>query len=378
MAAVPREAWDGLLGDRSSPFLRWDWLALLEETGCAVESRGWLPHHVLLHRGGRLVGACPLYLKLHSMGEFVFDHDWALYAERLGLAYYPKLLVGVPFTPVTGPRFLTAPGEPRAALVEAMGRFIADLAARNGISSVHVNFCRDDEASALEAAGYLRRIDVQYHWQNRGYADFDAFLMDVRASRRNKIRRERKEIERQGIAIRALEGDALTPAALDTLYDLYAEHVDGLYWGRRYLTRDLFRALARRMPGQLLPIVAEREGKIIAGTLNLRDDEALYGRYWGAFEQIPFLHFNVCYYAAIEACIARGLARFEAGAGGDFKQLRGLDPEFTTSMHAVTDDRFRAVLAAHLARERRAVREFRERLRADHSQLRNVRRPPLR
>ncbi|MDP3940372.1 MAG: peptidogalycan biosysnthesis protein, partial [Deltaproteobacteria bacterium] len=247
MADVPREAWDALAGERPSPFLRWDWLALLEETGCAVESSGWLPHHVLLHRGKRLVGGCPLYLKLHSMGEFVFDHDWALYAERLGLNYYPKLLVGVPFTPVTGPRFLTAPDEPRAALVEAIGRVIADIATQNNISSAHVTFCRDDEAAALEGAGYLRRIDVQYHWQNRGYADFEGFLGEVRGGRRNKIRRERKEIERQGIAIRPLEGDDLTDAALDTLYDLYAGHVDGMYWGRRYLTRALFRELGRRM-----------------------------------------------------------------------------------------------------------------------------------
>jgi predicted N-acyltransferase len=240
---------------------------------------------------------------------------------------------------------------------------------------VHVTFCREDESEALEATGYLRRNDVQFHWRNRGYADFEGFLGDLRADRRNKIRRERKELARQGITIRALEGEAVTPEVADTLFDLYTRHVDSLYWGRRYLTRDLFRALGTRMRPYLLPIVAEREGRAVAGAFNLRDDTALYGRYWGAFEQHRFLHFNVCYHAAIEACIERGLSRFEAGAGGDFKQLRGLDPEFTTSMHFIRDGRFRETLDGHLARERQSVRLAREELRARRSQFKGVRRP---
>lgn len=375
MTEVSREAWDALLGDNPSPFLRWDWLSLLEETGCAVESSGWVPHHALLFREELLVGACPMYMKLHSMGEFVFDHDWALFAERLGIAYYPKLLVGIPFTPVAGPRFLTAQSEDRPALLSLMGRMIAKLVVENGISSAHVNFCREDETKALEKIGYLRRVDIQFHWQNRGYRDFEDFLQDLRSGRRNKIRRERKELLRQGITIRIIEGSDMTPEIADTLHDLYANHVDNLYWGRRYLTRALFQALAGRMGDHLLPILALRNGKIIAGTLNLLDGDALYGRYWGAFEQHRFLHFNVCYYAAIEACIARGLSRFEAGAGGDFKQLRGLDPEFTTSMHFIHDARFRDALDAHLAKERCSVRQFREKLRTDRSQFKRVRRP---
>ncbi|MFQ5457803.1 MAG: GNAT family N-acetyltransferase [Myxococcota bacterium] len=376
MKDVPRNAWDGLLGEGTSPFLRWDWLSLLEETGCAVESAGWVPQHVVLYRASRVIGACPMYMKLHSMGEFVFDHDWALFAERQGIEYYPKLLVGVPFTPVTGPRFLTAAGEDRPALITLMGQVIARLAGENDISSAHVNFCRDDESEALGAIGYLRRNDVQFHWRNRGYADFEAFLGDVRSSRRNKIRRERKELARQGITVRAVEGNDVTEEIAGTLFDLYAVHVDNLYWGRRYLTRALFQELRRRMRGELLPILAERNGKTIAGTLNLRDGKALYGRYWGAFEQHRFLHFNVCYYAAIEACIERGLSRFEAGAGGDFKQLRGLDPELTTSMHFIADSRFRGALETHLVRERESVRQFRETLRTDRSQIKRVRRRP--
>ena len=375
MGDVSREAWDALLGDNPSPFLRWDWLSLLEETGCAVEDSGWVPHHALLFREELLVGACPMYLKLHSMGEFVFDHDWALFAERLGIDYYPKLLVGIPFTPVTGPRFLTAGNEDRPALLSLMGRMIARLVVENGISSAHVNFCRDDETKALEEIGYLRRVDVQFHWRNRGYRDFEGFLQELRSGRRNKIRRERKELQRQGITLRIIDGSDVTPGIADTLYDLYANHVDNLYWGRRYLTRALFQALAARMGDHLLPILALRNGKTIAGTLNLLDGDALYGRYWGAFEQHRFLHFNVCYHAAIEACIARGLSRFEAGAGGDFKQLRGLDPEFTTSMHFIHDARFREALDAHLAKERKSVRQYRETLRRDRSQFKRVRRP---
>ena len=371
---ISREVWDGLLGPDGSPFLRWDWLAAMEETGCAVEAAGWVPSHLVLLRDGRPIAACPLYLKLHSQGEFVFDHDWAQFAHQIGIRYYPKILVGVPFTPVSGTRFLTAPGEDRAMLVTAFGRLLADLCERNGFSSVHVTFCLPEEAQALAAAGFIKRIDLQFHWRNRGYADFEAYLMELRAGRRNKIRRERREPARQGIAIRALEGEALTPAVMGTLYDLYRWHVDNHPWGRRYLTGGFFEEIGKRMRDALLPILAEREGRAVAGTFNLRDREALYGRYWGAFEEHRFLHFNVCYHAAIEACIERGLGRFEAGAGGDFKQLRGLDPEFTTSMHYVPDPRLREALTHHLKRERRAIEKYREALLSERSQLRTVRR----
>jgi predicted N-acyltransferase len=354
--------------------VRWDWLSALEETGCAVEAAGWVPSHVVLRRGARIVGACPAYLKLHSQGEFVFDHDWAGFAATLGIRYYPKLLVGVPFTPVSGRRFLTAPGEDRPALVATMGRLLKRLCEESRLSSVHVTFCAPDEQEALGREGYLRRIDLQFHWRNRGYADFDAYLGDLRADRRNKIRRERKETARQAITIRALEGDAITPAAVGTLFDLYKRHVDQHPWGRQYLTGAFFEEIGLRMRPSLLPIVAQREGRIVAGTFNLRDARALYGRYWGAFEEHRFLHFNVCYHAAIEACIARGIGRFEAGAGGDFKQTRGLDPEVTASLHHVPDPRFREALAEFLGRERRAVERYRAKLLRERSQLRSVRR----
>lgn len=374
ISEIPRDAWDALLGEDASPFVRWDWLSALEETGCAVEDAGWIPAHVVVRRGERVVGACPAYLKLHSQGEFVFDHDWAGFAATLGIRYYPKILVGVPFTPVSGRRFLTVPGEDRPALVATMGRLLMRLCEENHLSSVHVTFCAPDEQDVLAREGFLRRIDLQFHWRNRGYGDFEGYLADLRAGRRNKARRERKEPASQGIAIRALEGEALTPAVLGTLFDLYKWHVDRHPWGRQYLTGAFFDEIGRRMRPSLLPIVAEREGRIVAGTFNVRDARALYGRYWGAFEEHRFLHFNVCYYGAIEACIARGIGRFEAGAGGDFKQLRGLDPEVTASLHHVTDSRFRDALAPFLERERRAIERARENLLSSRSQLRSVRR----
>lgn len=374
VSEVPREAWDALVDEHASPFLRWDWLSALEETGCAVEAAGWIPSHVVLRRGERLVGACPVYLKLHSQGEFVFDQDWAGFAATLGIRYYPKILVGVPFTPVSGRRFLTARGEDRPALVATMGRLLMRLCEENRLSSVHVTFCAPDESEVLSREGFLRRIDLQFHWQNRGYGDFEAYLGDLRADRRNKVRRELREPARQAITIRALEGDAITPAAIGTLFDLYKRHVDHHPWGRQYLTGAFFEEIGLRMRPSLLPIVAERAGRIVAGTFNVRDAQALYGRYWGAFEDHRFLHFNVCYYAAIEACIARGIGRFEAGAGGDFKQLRGLDPEPTVSLHHVPDSRFREALAEFLARERRAVERYRGNLLSERSQLRSVRR----
>lgn len=347
---IPREDWDRLVDD-ASPFMRWDWLEALEATGCVEEQTGWVPQHLVAERGGEIVGACPMYLKLHSMGEFVFDYEWAEFAHRLGIAYYPKILVGVPFTPVTGARFLTT-GADRRLLVQSMGRALAEIARQNKISSAHVNFCRDDEAEALAGAGFVRRIGLQFHWENRGYKSFDDYLGSFRSDRRNKIKRERRAIAERGITIRVVEGEEATRDHLRTMFSLYKGHVDNLYYGRQYLTREFFDELARRFAPYLCLIFAERKGKIIAGTFNIRGDSALYGRYWGAFEEEPFLHFNVCYYSAIEHCIRAGLDRFEAGAGGSFKQLRGLEPQTTTSMHYVADQKFARAIERHLAQER--------------------------
>jgi uncharacterized protein len=373
IAAVPRERWDGLCG--GAPFLRWDWLDSFEQTGCVSEETGWLPHHLIVERDAEIVAACPMYLKLHSMGEFVFDWEWADAAQRAGIHYYPKMLVGVPFTPVTGQRFLMAPNLARDPMIEFMGRALAKIAADNKISSVHVNFCLPEERRALEAAGFIARSGIQYHWRNRNFRSFDDYLASFRSDRRNKVKRERRAMAERGIRIRPIEGEQLTAAHLRTMFRLYKEHVDRLYYGRQYLSQEFFDEIHRRFAENTCLMLAERDGKVIAGTFNIRDQTAMYGRYWGAFEDVPFLHFNVCYYSAIEHAICMGLQRFEAGAGGSFKQLRGLDPEHTTSVHYIVNARFRQAVERFLASEREMIRRKRELL-LDHSQLKHDVREP--
>ena len=373
-AEISRERWDALVGN-ATPFVKWDWLDSLEQSGCVNEETGWLPHHIVVEKGGRLVAACPMYLKLHSMGEFVFDYEWAEAAQRTGIQYYPKMLVGVPFTPVTGHRFLTAAGEERTPLIQFMGQALAKIAADNKISSVHVNFCLADEREALAAVGFFPRNGIQYQWQNHNFTSFDDYLASFRSDRRNKVKRERREMSRRDITIRAYEGAELTQNHLRTMFRLYKGHVDRLYYGRQYLTREFFDDVHKRFAAHLCLMLAERDGKFIAGTFNVRDDTAMYGRYWGCFEEHPFLHFNVCYYSAIEHSIKLGLDRFEAGAGGSFKQLRGLDPEHTTSLHYIVDGKFRRAVARFLDQEREMIRRKRE-LQLEHSQLKREQEEP--
>ncbi len=348
---IERSQWDALVGEES-PFLEWDWLASLEEAGCVRAERGWGPHHLVVESGGRLVAACPLYVKGHSEGEFVFDHEWAYAAEGAGISYYPKLLVAVPFTPANGMRFLTAPDQPRAELVRLLGEVLKHVCEENKLSSVHVNFCRSDEVEALRELGYLERVGLQYHWENHGYASFEDYLAAFRSKRRTKIRHERNAVAEQGVTIRALHGDAIPDELVPTMYRLYKDHIDRLSWGRLYLNPEFFELAVRRFRRNLCFVVAEREGRVIAGTFNVQKRGVFYGRYWGAFEEVPFLHFNVCYYAAIEHCIAGGLQRMEPGAGGDFKQLRGFDPRPTRSMHYFSHPALRDAVARHLRRER--------------------------
>jgi len=347
VAEVSQEDWDSLVGN-VSPFLKWDWLDSLEQSGCVNEKTGWLPHHIIVEKGGELIGACPMYLKLHSMGEFVFDYEWAEAAHHAGIQYYPKMLVGVPFTPVTGHRFLTAPNEDRGQLVRFMGQALAKIAADNKISSVHVNFCLADEREALEQVGFFPRTGIQFHWQNRNFNSFDDYLGSFRSDRRNKVKRERREVAERGIAIHAYEGAELTPHHVRTMFRLYKGHVDRHYYGRQYLTQEFFDELHRRFAAYLCLMLAERNGKIIAGTFNVRDDTAMYGRYWGCFE---------------------------AGAGGSFKQLRGLEPEHTTSVHYFVDGKFRRAVERFLNQEREMIRRKRDML-LDHSQLKREEQEP--
>jgi hypothetical protein len=352
VARVPAAEWNALVGDDESPFLEWEWLASLEESGCVGPDTGWQPRPLLLREAGRLVAACPLYVKAHSEGEFVFDWGWADAAARAGISYYPKLLVGVPFTPVAGARFLCAPGQDRAACVARMAAALRDLCREHELSGVHVNFCREDEVAALEAQGYLLRIGLQYHWRNEGFRCFDEYLAGLRSKRRNQVRRERRGVALQGVHTEVLRGDAIPDALFEPLYRCYASTVDAHVYGRRYLNRRFFGLLAERFRQRLCCVVARRGEEVVGATLNVVKGDAFYGRYWGGLEPVRYLHFDVCYYAAIEHCIEAGIQRFEPGAGGDYKFLRGFDATPTRSLHHLADPRLSRAIARFLESER--------------------------
>ncbi len=367
VAGLPQDEWDALVGD-GSPFLEWSWLASLEDAGALDGDSGWAPRPLVCRENGRLVAACPLYLKANSEGEFVFDWGWADAAQRAGIDYYPKLLVGVPFTPVTGARFLVAPDRDRALWIGHMGEALRQVALQNNLSGVHVNFCLEPEVEPLVQNGYELRVGVQYHWHNRGYRDFEDYLGALRSKRRNQARRERRELERQGVKIEALAGADIRDSLFEPMFRFYRSTIDKKFYGRQYLPPAFFELLRERFRERLCFIVAWREGEPIAGTFNVQKGEVLYGRYWGADYDLRHLHFNVCYYAAIEHCIEQGLARFEPGAGGDYKQLRGFDASPTFSMHFVADPRLRRAIQDFLARERSEARETIDWLR-EHSAL---------
>lgn len=354
LAAVPPEEWNALVGD-GSPFLEWGWLASLEESGCVSAQTGWLPQHLVLRDGARLIGACPLYVKSHSQGEFVFDHGWAEAAMRGGIAYYPKLLVAAPFTPATGVRFLAHPAADRAAVVRTLGGAVQEICRRHGFSSAHVNFCLADEVAPLTALGFEERVGYQFQWLNPGWRTFDDYLDAFRSKRRTQIKRELRELDAQGIAITVHRGDEIPAALVEPMFRLYTQTIDKLYWGRQYLNLTLFELLHRRWRERLCFLVARRGDTIVAGTFNVRKHDVLYGRYWGAFEDLRYLHFNVCYYAAIDYCLREGITRFEPGAGGEFKHLRGFDARPTTSMHYLADPRLARAIRDYLTHERIAV-----------------------
>jgi uncharacterized protein len=353
LATVDPRAWDTLVGD-GSPFLEWAWLASLEEAGCVSAETGWLPQHLVLFDGDRLIGACPLYVKGHSQGEFVFDHGWAAAAERGGLAYYPKLLVATPFTPATGTRFLAHPEADRGLVVRTLAATLQSICRHGPFSSVHVNFCLPDEVETLGTLGFERRTGYQFQWINRGWHTFDDYLAAFRSKRRNQIKRELREILTQDIEIRTYLGAEIPDDLFGAMYRLYATTVDKFYWGRRYLNAELFDLLRQRWKHRLCFVVARRHGELLAGTLNVRKQAVLYGRYWGAFQEIRHLHFNVCYYAAVEICLREGITRFEPGAGGEFKYLRGFDPRATDSMHFIDDPRLAEAIRRYLTEERAA------------------------
>lgn len=357
---IAREEWNALLGADDSPFVDWDWLFAMEHSRSAANDSGWAPCHLVIRHGKRrkIVAACPLYIKTHSMGEFVFDHGWADAASRAGIRYYPKLLVGVPFTPHGGRRFLIAENADRPRMIAALGRALIQLCTDNRLSSVHVNFCLPEEAKVLHSIGFLERLGYQYHWRNQGFANFDDYLGALKSKRRYAVRHERAALAEQGIRIRVFAGEEIPDGMFGPMFDLYLSTIDKLYWGRQYLTREFFGEMRTRFKRHVCLVCAYHGRKLIAGTFNLEKSGVMYGRYWGCFEDVKFLHFNVCYYAAIEHCIARGLTRFEPGAGGEYKWLRGFDPALTHSAHFIAHDGLRRAVARFLASERREVEEW--------------------
>jgi len=350
VAELPREEWNSLARDES-PFLEWDWLASLEQAGCVGHGSGWRPRPLVVREGGRLLAACPLYEKEHSEGEFVFDWSWADAAERAGIRYYPKLLAAVPFTPVGGSRFLVAADQDRALWVPRIAAALREICLAGKFSGVHVNFCQERETELVAASDFMLRVGIQYHWLNAGYRRFEDYLARFRSKRRNQIRRERRALSEQGIELETLAGNAIPDALFEPIFGCYVANVRAHTWGRQYLNARFFELLRERFRERLCFVVARRRGEVLAGTLNVVKGDSFYGRYWGALRPMRYLHFNACYYAAIEFCIEQGLARFEPGAGGDYKWLRGFDATPTYSLHFLAEPR----LAQAVRREARHV-----------------------
>ncbi|PHK94039.1 GNAT family N-acetyltransferase [Pseudoroseomonas rhizosphaerae] len=354
IAEIPPAEWDACAGDEN-PFVSHAFLSALEESGSASARTGWLPQHAALRDpAGRLLAVAPAYAKSHSYGEYVFDHAWANAFERAGGSYYPKLQVAVPFSPVPGPRLLTRPGAglPHGALAQALAQATEQL----GLSSAHVTFCTEAEWHALGEAGWLRRLGTQFHWSNEGYGGFEDFLGALSSRKRKQLRRERREAQSAGLAFRTLRGAEITPRHWAAFHRFYMDTVDRK-WGSAYLTARFWPLLAERLGDRVVLMVAEQDGRPVAGALNLMGRDALYGRNWGTTVEAPFLHFELCYYQAIDFAITHGLKRVEAGAQGQHKIQRGYLPVPTYSAHWIGHGGLRRAVAQFLEAERPAMLE---------------------
>ncbi|WP_027284635.1 GNAT family N-acetyltransferase [Rubritepida flocculans] len=350
IAEIGAAEWDACAGD--NPFTSHAFLSALEDSGSTGPRTGWLPQHVALRdAAGTLLACAPCYAKAHSYGEYVFDHGWADAFERAGGRYYPKLQVASPFSPVPGPRLLRRPGVPVAALAQALRQAMEAL----DCSSVHVTFCTREEWAALGACGWLLRIGVQFHWHNRGYGSFEDFLAALSARKRKALRRERRSVAESGLVLRTLRGPEVTAAQWQAFHRFYRNTVDAR-WGSAYLTPRFWPLLGERLGERVVLMWAERNGEPVAGALNLLGRDALYGRNWGAAEEVPFLHFELCYLRAIEFAIEHGLPRVEAGAQGEHKIARGYLPVETWSAHLIRHAGLARAVADFLEAERPAVR----------------------
>ncbi|HSO34654.1 MAG TPA: GNAT family N-acetyltransferase [Labilithrix sp.] len=358
---IPRASWDALLREGSSPFVEHTWLDCLEEAKCVGEAAGWIPRHLALYDGDELVAAAPAYAKTNSEGEFVFDWSWADLAGRMGIDYYPKLVLAVPFTPATGDRVLVHPKRDRGEMVAIFAQGVRQLVKELELSSAHVLFPQEDEAKAWGEAGFSMRHGVQYHWSNRQpepFKDYEDFLASLPQKKRTQIRRERKQPAMDGVEIATLRPEEYTPAMAEAMYALYTTTVDKYFHGRRYMKKRFFELLTERFASRLSWVVARKQGDVIAGAFNIEKDGVIYGRYWGAHVDMPFLHFNVCYYHGVEQAIADGCKTFNPGAGGEHKKVRGFIPTITYSAHHIESPRFRAIVDSFLERERRGVDQY--------------------
>ncbi len=373
LKAVSAEQWDACANparpdaapgeETFNPFVSHAFLSALEEAGCVNPRAGWTPVHVLLENDGRLEAAVPAYVKTNSQGEYVFDHAWADAYQRAGGRYYPKIQVASPFSPVSGPRLLIRPDVEAGRATERLVGGLRALRDQIGASSIHCTFCRESEWERLAESGFLKRTDQQYHWINEEYSTFDDFLAALASRKRKAIRRERRDALADGITVEWLTGSDIREEHWDAFNAFYMD-TGSRKWGRPYLNRPFFGLIGERMADRILLVMAKRAGRYIAGAINLIGDAALYGRNWGCIEDHPFLHFEVCYYQAIDFAIARGLARVEAGAQGEHKLARGYRPAYTYSAHDIADPGLRRAVASYLAQERLYVAASAEELEA--------------
>lgn len=373
IAEIGREAWDACASApdfHDNPFISYDFLDICEQSGCAVERQGWGAHHLSIEDdAGRIGAVLPFYAKSHSQGEYVFDHSWADAYERAGGQYYPKLIAAAPFSPVPGPRLLVRPdidrNEGRRMLIGAAMTFAKDA----GISTIGFNFPMADEWKFMGEEGLLQRQNQQYHWLNQGYATFDDFLGALSSGRRKTIRRERRDAQAE-LEIHCLTGNEITEAHWDAFFEFYMDTASRK-WGSPYLNRRFFSMLGERMADRVLLVLARRKGRWIAGAYNMIGGDCLYGRNWGCIEHVPFLHFELCYYQAIEWAIGRGLARVEAGAQGQHKIARGYLPTAVYSTHYIADPGLRRAVARFLEEERAAVQGEMDWLAEEYSPFRS-------
>jgi uncharacterized protein len=356
IAAIEPQQWNAL-GAAASPFVRHEFLAALEHTGCVGRDAGWQPLYLVLRDAHGPAAAVASFIKTHSYGEFVFDFAWARAYERIGRHYYPKLTVAAPFTPATGPRLLVRADLDRAAWSGRLLEGLEQRAAASGISSVHALFLDEPARAACQARGWLLRRDCQFHWVNRGYADFEAYLASFTADKRKKVRRERRRVAEAGVVFQTRFGAELNGALLERVYELHRDTF--LRHGHEpYLTLECFAEIARTMPDALMVKLATHGRTVVAAAIFFIGADTLFGRYWGAAADYHSLHFETCYHQGIEFCIERGLARFEPGTQGEHKVSRGFEPAFTWSAHFIADKNFRAAIADYLAEEGAAVQAY--------------------